>query len=137
MSDDRKRDFWERTSILRLHGIVLLVDNGRPVRLAFVIGRQHVLQNNVGLTFQVREDVDVLLQELERPCEHHTVFTMTSNSPSFLLLRACVAPPSTPPRAFIRGRAAWWTQLWPSHVQHTRTHGSADRLDNTTYVQRK
>jgi hypothetical protein len=83
MSDDRKRDFWERTSILRLHGLVLLLDNGRPVRLAFVTGRQHVLQNKVGLTFQDREDVDVLLQELERPCEHRTVFTMTSIAPSF------------------------------------------------------
>ncbi len=78
MSDDRKRDFWERTSILRMHGLVLLLDSGRPVRLAFVTGRQHVLQNKVGLTFQDREDVDVLLQELERPCEHRTVFTLTS-----------------------------------------------------------
>ena len=85
MSDDRKRDFWERTSILRLHGLVLLLDNGRPVRLAFVTGRQHVLQNKVGLTFQDREDVDVLLQELERPCEHRTVFTLTSIAPSFFL----------------------------------------------------
>ncbi len=49
-SDDRKRDFWERTSILRMHGLVLLLDNGRPVRLALVTGRQHVLQNKFGLT---------------------------------------------------------------------------------------
>ncbi len=83
MSNDRKRDFWERTSILRMHGLVLLLDNGRPVRLAFVTGCQHVMQNKVGLTFQDREDVDVLLQELERPCEHRTVFTMTSIVPSF------------------------------------------------------
>ncbi len=58
-----------------MHGLVLLLDNGRPVCLAFVTGRQHVLQNKVGLTFQDREDVDVLLQELERPCERRTVFT--------------------------------------------------------------
>jgi hypothetical protein len=136
MSDDRKRDFWERTSILRLHGLVLLLDNGRPVRLAFVTGRQHVLQNKVGLTLQDCEDVDALLQELERPCEHRTVFHLTSTTPSFFSYEP-VLPPSTPPRATIRGGAAWWTQLWPSRVQHRRAHGSADQLGNTTYVQRK
>jgi hypothetical protein len=62
---------------------VLLLDIGRPVRLAFVTGRQHVLQNKVGLTFQYREGVDVLLQELERPCEHRTVSTLTSIASSF------------------------------------------------------
>ncbi len=61
MSEDLKRDFWERTSILRNHGLVFLLDNRRPVRLAFVTGRQHVLQHKVGLTFQDREDVDLLL----------------------------------------------------------------------------
>jgi hypothetical protein len=53
------------------------------VPLAFVTGRQHVLRNKVGLTFQDREDVDALLQELERHCEHRTVFTLTSIAPSF------------------------------------------------------
>jgi hypothetical protein len=83
MSDDRKQAFWDRTPILRLHGLVLLFDNGRPVCLAFVTGRQHILQNKVGLTFHDHEDVNVLLQELERPCEHRAVFTMTSIAPSF------------------------------------------------------
>ncbi len=75
--------FLERTSILRLRVFVLLFDNGRPVCLAFVTDRQRVLQSKVDLTFQDREEVDVLLQELERPCEHHTVFTLTSIAPSY------------------------------------------------------
>ncbi len=61
MSDDRKCDFWERTSILRMHSLVLLLDNKRSVHLDFVTGRQLVLQNKVGLTFQDLEDVDALL----------------------------------------------------------------------------
>ncbi len=67
-----------------MHDRVLLLDNGRPVRLAHVTDRQYVLQNKVGLTFHDREDVDVLLTEFERPCEHRTVFTLTSIARSFL-----------------------------------------------------
>jgi hypothetical protein len=119
-----------------MHGLVLLFDNGSPVRLAFVTDRQHVLQNKVGLTFQDRENVDALLQELERPCEHRRVFNLTSAPPSFFSYEP-VLPPSTPPRATIRGGASRWTQLWPSRVQHRRAHGSADQLDSTTYIQHK
>ncbi len=91
MSDDRKRDFWERTSILRMHGLVLFLDSGHHVRLASVTGRQHVLQNKIGLTFQDREDVDALLQELERPCEHRTVFTLPALLPLSSRTSLCCA----------------------------------------------
>jgi hypothetical protein len=83
MSDDHKRYFWERTRFCYLYGLVFLLDNVRPVCLAFVTGRQHILQNKVGLTFQFGEDLDALLRELERPCEHRTVFNLTSIALSF------------------------------------------------------